>query len=208
VKLALRPFGAELFAHQPVGQMFVLIGDVDQLPAPLFIGFRLCRIAHLRCEDAIVLCAGEIVLHRFEPSNAMEQHENQDNDENGTKAADAMVTVPIAVTSEAATEPSCQKNHDDDEKDQSEGHRRAFHWSAQYDGTPLAAPQRSDMIAVSRPGTGLVRRTLERMLFFRGMYALAPLVAHRGTDSDHHHSVAYHWSRLSACGGLFSGDCT
>src|SRR5947209_2479432 len=68
-----------------------------------------------------MLCAREVVLHGA-PSNPVEQHQNDDDQENRAEAADAMVAVTIAVASEASAEPSHEEDHEDDDQDQAQRH--------------------------------------------------------------------------------------
>src|SRR5947209_19736424 len=68
-----------------------------------------------------MLCAREVVLHGA-PSNPVEQHQNDDDQENRAETADAMVAVTIAIASEASAEPSHEEDQEDDDHDQAQRH--------------------------------------------------------------------------------------
>ena len=55
---------ADVLADKLVGKILVLTGYLEQFLAAPLVHFGLGRVAHLRGESAIVLCAREIVLHR------------------------------------------------------------------------------------------------------------------------------------------------
>jgi|SRR5579871_5412308 len=61
----LRGFASRMLADEPVGKMVVLAGNLYQFPAPLLVRLRSGGLAHLVGSGAVVLRAGEVVLHRL-----------------------------------------------------------------------------------------------------------------------------------------------
>jgi len=63
-RLQLLTFALHVLADQLVGEILVLIGNVEQLLAAPLILFGLRGLTHLCRQGAVVLRARQIVLHR------------------------------------------------------------------------------------------------------------------------------------------------
>src|SRR5205085_9455668 len=89
----LRGFAAHVLADQFFGEMLVLAGEVEQLPAPRLMGFALRRVAHLHGQRTVMLCARQVVLHGA--STAVEQHPVEDDQEDCANAPHSAVAITI-----------------------------------------------------------------------------------------------------------------